>query len=531
MFYERVNELLAEAGFDVWLEALCRPHYSQQGRGSIAPGRYFRMLMVGDFEEIDSQRGIAWRCADSLSLKSFLGCQLHAATPEHSSLARITSRLPLEIYHEVFAFVLRLVHEHGLLKGKTLGVDSTTLEANAAMKSIVRKDSGDDWEAHLKKLAAAEGIEISSRADAARFDKQRAKKGKKKCSNEDWQSPSDPDARITKRKAGSMHLAYKAENAVDLDTGAITAAEIDHADQADSATLEDTLTFAVGRIAEIAGEPLCQEVVADKGDLKNETLPVISNIGTGLRTYIPEPLAVNIYYSTDGGQTVKIAYSFGRNPHFQEKGTEPAAFLGDRGNPVLCRHIHAVVFNPAERAFYACTGDINRGHGNECHWLRGEYDARADKWDWQVLVSVNSNSRYKSGGICFVDGQLYWAADANGPKLPNEKYDRGIFRCAPAELADPKKHTLLFNAEFEMANMIIEDGVILAGHCAPASTYKTGIAISPDLGKTWAQYDLAELGPRSPVRFHPKNSDGWFRVDLRKGWIERAEVLFIKPKP
>ena len=138
---------------------------------------------------------------------------------------------------------------------------------------------------------------------------------------------------------------------------------------------------------------------------------------------------------------------------------------------------------------------------------------------------------YKSGGINFVDGQLYWAADANGPKPPDQKHDRGIFRCAPADLADPKKHTRLFDAEFEMANMIIEDGVILAGHCAPASTYATGIAISPDLGKTWAQYDLAEFGPRSPVRFHPKNSDGWFRVDLRKGWIERAEVLFIKPKP
>ncbi len=290
MFYERVNELLAEAGFDVWLEQLCHPHYSRQGRGSIAPGRYFRMLMVGDFEEIDSQRGIAWRCADSLSLKSFLGCQPHEATPEHSSLTRITSRLPLEIYREVFAFVLQLVHAHGLLKGKTLGVDSTTLEANAAMKSIVRKDSGDDWEAHLKKLAAAEGIEIQSRADAARFDKQRAKQGQKKCSNDDWQSPSDPDARITKMKDGSTHLAYKAENAVDLDTGAITAAEIYHANQADSATLEDTLTFAVGQIAEIAGEPLCQEVVADKGYLKNETLPVISDIGTGLRTYISEPL-------------------------------------------------------------------------------------------------------------------------------------------------------------------------------------------------------------------------------------------------
>jgi hypothetical protein len=243
------------------------------------------------------------------------------------------------------------------------------------------------------------------------------------------------------------------------------------------------------------------------------------------------PVPVNIYYSTDGGQTVKIAYSFGRNPNFQEKGTPPGSYLGDPNNPVICRHVHAVVYNPAERAFYACTGDINRGHGSECHWLRGIYDAPADQWNWKVLLSVDSNSRYKSGGINFVNGELYWAADANGPKLGAEKHDRGIFRCHSRDLLDANKHTLLYAAEFEMANMIIQDGVILAGHCAPASTFKTGIAFSPDMGKTWAEYDLAELGPRSPVRFQPKNSEGWFRVDLRKGWIERAEVLFIKPKP
>jgi hypothetical protein len=242
------------------------------------------------------------------------------------------------------------------------------------------------------------------------------------------------------------------------------------------------------------------------------------------------PVPVNIYYSTDQGETVKIAYAFGRNPHFQEAGVEPESFLGDPDNPIICRHIHAVVFHPDERAFYACTGDIDRGHGSECHWLRGVYDPRSDRWDWQVLISVNSNSRFKSGGIHFVDGQLYWAADANGPKGEAGKHDRGIFRCDPKDLTDPKKHTLLFNAEFEIANMIIEDGVILAGYYAPASTYAMGIAISPDLGQTWAAYDLAEFGPRSPVRFHPKNRDGWFRVDLRKGWIERGEVLFIQPK-
>ena len=242
------------------------------------------------------------------------------------------------------------------------------------------------------------------------------------------------------------------------------------------------------------------------------------------------PAPANLYYSTDSGQTVKIAYSFGRNPDFQEKGTNPGSLLGNPNNPVICRHIHSVVYNPTERAFYACTGDLDRGHGHECHWMRGTYDAKADHWDWKILVSVNANSRYKSGGINFINGQLYWAADANGPKRPDEKYDRGIFRCDPEHLADPKKHTLLFDPKFEVASMIVEDGTILMGYSDVSSTYATGFAISPDLGKTWASYDLKELGRRSAYRFHPKNSDGWFRVDLRKNWIERAEVLFIKPK-
>ena len=239
---------------------------------------------------------------------------------------------------------------------------------------------------------------------------------------------------------------------------------------------------------------------------------------------------VNIYYSTDSGQTVKIAYAFGRNPKFQEKDAEPGKFLGNPNNKLLCRHVHSVAYNPAENAFYACTGDIDRGHGDECHWLRGTYDAKADTWDWKVLISVNSDSRFKSGGINFVDGRLYWAADANGPKVGPE-HDRGIFTCAPADLANKEAHTLLFNPGFESANLIIQDGVMIAAHCAPASTYACGFIYSPDMGKTWVQYDLKEFGARSGCRFHRKNSDGWFRVDLRKGWIERAEVLFIKPKP
>ncbi|MFA6545934.1 MAG: hypothetical protein WCS99_16060 [Limisphaerales bacterium] len=240
---------------------------------------------------------------------------------------------------------------------------------------------------------------------------------------------------------------------------------------------------------------------------------------------------VNIYYSTDSGQTVKIAYSFGRNPRFQQKGAAPdAPMLGDAANPLLCRHVHNVSYNPAEKAFYACTGDHDLGPSHECHWLRGTYDAKADAWSWKVLVSANSDSRFKCGGINFVDGRLYWIADANGPKVGPE-HDRGVFTCAPADIADKSKHTLLFNPKFESANMIVQDGVMLATHCAPASTYANGIIYSPDMGRTWAQYDLKEFGPRSGCRIHRKNSDGWFRLDLRKGWIDRAEVMFIKPKP
>ena len=239
---------------------------------------------------------------------------------------------------------------------------------------------------------------------------------------------------------------------------------------------------------------------------------------------------VNIYYSTDGGRTVKIAYAFGQNPYTRDNGSPSGGptgtMLGNPDNPVFCRHIHTVAYNPAEDAFYACTGDAYRVEGYECHWLRGTYDAATDAWDWKVVISDHLNSNYKAGGITFVDGQLYWISDSNGP----EPYDRGIFRCAPEDLAHRERHTLLFNPGVESGAMVIQDNVFLASHCAPASPMATGFIISTDAGRTWAQYDLEELGQRSPTRFHEKNSEGWFRVDLRKGWIEHAEVLFIKPK-
>jgi hypothetical protein len=242
---------------------------------------------------------------------------------------------------------------------------------------------------------------------------------------------------------------------------------------------------------------------------------------------------VNIYYSADGGRTVKIAYAFGENPFFRDNGSggggKTGTLLGNPGNKVLARHVHTVAYNPVENAFYACTGDGDREKalGHECHWLRGTYDAKKDLWDWKVIVSTQSNARYKCGGITFVGDKVYWISDSNGPK----PYDRGVFCCATADITKPEKHTNLFNPEVESGNMIIQDGFILASHCAPATPMNTGLIVSSDMGKTWAQYDLKEFGKRSPTRLHAKNGEGWFRMDLRSGWIDHAEVLFLKPKP
>ena len=200
VFYEKLNALLAEAEFDPWIEELCHPFYAETGRKGIAPGIYFRMLFVGYFEGIDSQRGIAWRCEDSLSLKRFLGFEPFDETPDHSSLSRIRGRLPLEVFQAVHAFVLEVLHAHQLIDGTLVGVDATTLEANAAMKSIVRKDTGEDWDAYVRRLAEADGVEIKSKSDLIRYDKDRNKRGKKKVSNEEWTSPADPDARIARKQ-------------------------------------------------------------------------------------------------------------------------------------------------------------------------------------------------------------------------------------------------------------------------------------------------------------------------------------------
>jgi IS5 family transposase len=247
------------------------------------------MLLIGFFEGIGSQRGIAWRCSDSLSLREFLGIEPHKESPDHSSLSRVRDRLPLEVHQQVFQFVLALADLKKLLKGKTVAVDATTLEANAAMKSIVRRGTGDDWKAYLKQLMQEEGLideeDEPTDEELRRFDKKRKNK---KVSNDEWVSPVDPDSRITKMKDGRTHLAYKAEHVIDLETELILAAEVYRADQADGETLEDSLVQAQTNVTEVKEETEIKKAAADKGYHKAETLAAVDE-HTPIRTYIPEP--------------------------------------------------------------------------------------------------------------------------------------------------------------------------------------------------------------------------------------------------
>lgn len=291
VFYDRLNRLLAEAGFDAFVEELCAPYYKSGGRGSIPPGNYFRMLFIGYLEGIDSQRGIAWRCQDSLSLRRFLDVPLDEETPDHSSLTRIRNRLPLEIHQQVFQFILGLVQSHTLIKASSVGVDSTMLEANAAMKAIVRQDTGEDWNAYLTRLMREEGLieadDEPSDDELRRFDKQRGKRGKKKVSNDEWQSPVDPQARIVKMKDGRTHLGYKAEHVIDLETEFILSAHVYHGTEGDTDTLLPSVGRAQENLVESGGDQAIEEAVADAGYHGNATIYEATE--TGLRTYIPEP--------------------------------------------------------------------------------------------------------------------------------------------------------------------------------------------------------------------------------------------------
>jgi transposase len=282
-FYRRLNEILDAAGFDRFVEEQCRPFYAPvMGRPSLAPGRYFRLLLLGYFEGLDSERGIAWRAADSLAVRQFLGLGLDEAAPDHSTISRTRRLIDVEAHQAVFTWVQERLVEAHLLRGKTLAVDATTLEANAAMRSIVRRDTGETYQAFLTRLATASGLKTPSREALARLDRRR----KKRTSNAEWVNPSDPDAKVTQMKDGRTHLAHKVEHAVDLETGALVAVTLHGADVGDTTSLLATTLTAAEQLAAVqATAPTA--LVGDRGYHSNDTLLTLRALG--IRAYLAEP--------------------------------------------------------------------------------------------------------------------------------------------------------------------------------------------------------------------------------------------------
>jgi transposase len=287
-FYARLNALLDAHGFDRFVEGVCRRFYAPvMGRPGLAPGRYFRLLLLGYFEGIDAERGIAWRASDSLAIRSFLRLAVDEEPPDHSTISRTRRLIDVETHREVFTWVQQRLVETGLLKGKTVAIDATTLEANAAMRSIVRRDTGESYQAFLTRLAKTSGIETPTRDDLARLDRKR----KKKTSNKEWTNPYDPDAKVTKMKDGRTHLAHKAEHAVDVETGAIVAVTLQGADHGDTTTIRDTATAAAEQVedaqADVEEPQALEEIVADKGYHSNQTMVDLDAVK--IRSYIAEP--------------------------------------------------------------------------------------------------------------------------------------------------------------------------------------------------------------------------------------------------
>jgi transposase len=333
-FYKRLNEVLDKAGFDRFCETNCAEFYHEKlGRPSLAPGLYFRVMMIGFFEGLDSERGIAWRLADSLTLRQFLSIGLDEKTPDHVTISRTRRLINAETHQRIFTWVLERLAQSGLIKGKTIGVDSTTLEANAAMRSIVRRDTGESYSAYLKRLAEAEGIDAKDAAALLRMDRKR----RKKTSNEDWQSPSDGEAEITKLKDGRTALAYKAENAVDMETGAIVAVTTHGGASADTATIEETVIEAGIAVAELLGEKTAEgncevhpfgveEVVADKGYHSNDVAVALDEMD--VRSYVAEPDRGTRNW--DGKEAAKTAVYANRRRIQGERGKRLQRQRGER---------------------------------------------------------------------------------------------------------------------------------------------------------------------------------------------------------
>ncbi len=356
-FYTKLNEVLAAAGFDAKVEALCAPFYKDGGRPSIAPGVYFRMLFIGYFEGLDSQRGIAWRCADSLALRGFLGIALTEPTPVHASMTIIRQRLGESVFEEVFTFVLGQLQVAGLVRGQTVGIDATTLEANAAMRSIVRKDNGANWKEYLRSLARAEGLGNPTDEELRRLDRKRKNK---KVANKEWEHPGDRDARITKMKDGRTHLAYKAEHAVDLATEAILSTHVTPADQGDTQTGPESLVLAQASLIAAGSPAAVQELVADKGYHDNRLLAHCTELG--VRTYIPERLQKGRCW-TDKPVEFEIAFRGNRRRVRGRKGKHLNRWRSERCERTFA---HVCETGGGRRTWLRGLTNVRKTHGLKC---------------------------------------------------------------------------------------------------------------------------------------------------------------------
>lgn len=356
-FYSKLNQVLAEAGFDEFLEKLCARYYKEGGRPGIPPGVYFRMVLIGYFEGLDSQRGIAWRCADSLGLRTFLGIAITEDTPVHASMTIIRQRLPQLVFEKVFVYVLSLLEQKGLLCGKAVAIDATTLEANAAMKSIVRKDSGQDWKEYLQGLAKAEGIQNPSEEDLRRLD--RARKDKR-VSNEQWESPIDPDSRIARMKDGRTHLAYKAEHAVNVVSEAIVATTVTFADKSDPQSAPVTLSLAEANLVLAGSEAEIQEVVMDKGYHDNQLLAGLAE--RGVRTYVPERRQKTRRW-TDKPMEQEQAFRANRRRVRGEKGRQLNRWRSERCERTFA---HVCETGGGRRAWLRGQANVSKMHTLKC---------------------------------------------------------------------------------------------------------------------------------------------------------------------
>lgn len=349
-FYRKLNEVLAEHGFDAFVSDRCQRFYAaKMGRPSLPPTVYFRALLIGYFEGIESERGIAWRLSDSLSLREFCGYGLQEATPDHSTISRNRRLIDAETHTEVFGHILGVLAKSDLLKGKTLGIDATTLEANAALRSIVRRETKESYEEFLRGLAKASGIETPTREELAKLDRKR----KGKASNKDWENPHDPDAQITKMKDGRTHLAHKAEHAVDLETGAVLAVTVQPASRGDCASLGKTLEAAGESLLSVTSDEqavghvsseLLAETVTDKGYHSNESL--LAQEELEIRTYCSEPERGRRKWKGKSAER-KVVYGNRRR------------IRGDRGKRLVGRRGELL-----ERSFAHCydTGSMRRVH-------------------------------------------------------------------------------------------------------------------------------------------------------------------------